>query len=117
METSKILDQASALTSTALSKFFADELIILFAGETRLTQTLPYIQLSANAEMLKQIFGDYILQTQKQTERLEKILESLSINPAGGSCVTMEALISETNEIIEKTPPGSSNSGAKDRAL
>lgn len=112
MQNSIILDRASQLTGSALSKFFAEELVAIHACETRLAETLPYVQLSAHAEPLKQSFGDYILQNQQQLFRLAQIFGILSINPGNAACGSMAALIAETNDTIDRTPPGTSTRDA-----
>lgn len=85
---------------TTLEDLLADELKDLYSAENQLVKALPKIAKAVDSEDLRSALEEYLKQTHKHVERLERICEKLEINPKGKKCLGMESLIGEGIEIL-----------------
>jgi ferritin-like metal-binding protein YciE len=91
-------------TSTEFNSFqdlFVNQLEDLYDAEQRLTQALPKMAGTADANQLRQAFQQHLTETQRHVSRLETIFRQLGIDPKRESCEAMKGLISEGEEVVD----------------
>ncbi len=100
-------ENTSALTDSQLGDFFADQLNEIFHAEQKIYTAWPQMQRAVHASTLKQLFGDYYVQVEKEVIRLEGIFTILNLPADGRNAEAIEGLLAEARAIMEKTAEGS----------
>ena len=86
----------------SLRDVFIHELKDLYSAEKQLTKALPKMAKAANNEELASAFEEHLSVTERQIERLEKVLSDLGETTKGSKCKGMEGLITEGEELISE---------------
>lgn len=85
-----------------LEDLYMDMLKDLYSAEKQLVKALPKMAKNAQSPDLQKAFQEHLRQTEKQVERIEKIVAELGGSPRGKKCMGMEGLIEEGNEIMKE---------------
>ena len=96
-----------------MDDLFFEELRDLYSAENQLLMALPQMASTANSKTLKSAFEQHLEETRHHVERLDKIFTELGQSPAGETCMAMQGLIAEGNQIIQM----SGDPDVKDAAL
>ena len=83
-----------------LMDLYIDQLQDVFSAEKQLTKALPKMAKAADDPELKTAFQDHLRVTEKQLERVAKILASLDKSPGRKKCEAMAGLIKEGSEMV-----------------
>lgn len=86
----------------SLKKIFEELLQDTYGAEQQLVKALPELAKAAHSEELQQAFEKHLKQTEKQTQRLEKIFSRLGIEKGSEKCEAMEGLVKEGQQIIKE---------------
>lgn len=89
-----------------LQSLYIQDLRELYNAENQIVQALTGMAASATRPELQQAFEMHKAQSQTQSERLEKIFQSLGENPNGMMSKGMFALIGEGKMLIMQKSPG-----------
>jgi ferritin-like metal-binding protein YciE len=90
----------------SLRTHLVEELTDLLDAENQLTKALPKMAASATNRQLKSAFEGHLRQTRGQIARLDKALRQLGERPRRKTCEAMQGLISEGEDVMNKTPEG-----------
>jgi ferritin-like metal-binding protein YciE len=85
-----------------LNDLFIHQLKDLYAAEQQLLQAMPKMEEKITSGELKRSMGRHREETQYQVNRLEKVFESLGVQPKAEKCKAMEGLLKETQEFMEE---------------
>jgi Uncharacterized protein conserved in bacteria len=86
----------------SLQKLYIDELRDLFSAEQMILEALPQMEKKASHPRLKAGFRSHAEQTQRHTERLQRIFSTLGTKPTGEQCKGMKGIIDEGKEVLKK---------------
>lgn len=89
-----------SLKLQSLNDVFVQELRDLYSAETQLVDALPKMVEAATAGELRSGFEAHLGQTKDHVNRLERIFNSLGLDPSGETCEAMKGLISEGKDYI-----------------
>jgi ferritin-like metal-binding protein YciE len=90
----------------SLRTHLVEELTDLLDAETQLTRALPRMAKSATTPALKAAFQRHLQETRGQIARLQKALRQLGERPRRKTCEAMQGLLTEGEEVMNKTPAG-----------
>jgi ferritin-like metal-binding protein YciE len=90
----------------SLRTHLIEELADLLDAETQLTKALPKMARAATTRPLKAAFQSHLAETRGHIMRLNKALRELGERPRRKTCEGMEGLISEGEDMMNKTPEG-----------
>lgn len=80
----------------------------LMSAEKQITKALPKLAKKCTEKKLSQALETHLKETEKQIERLEKIVEELGIKSSEmKTCKAMQGLLEEGDEITKEIPEGS----------
>ncbi|WP_266362494.1 YciE/YciF ferroxidase family protein [Tellurirhabdus rosea] len=85
-----------------VNELLEHELQDLYSAETQALEAYPTLIESAQDQQLKKAFEMHMKQTQKQVERLEKACELMGCDPEGETCVGIQGLIEETENVLDE---------------
>jgi ferritin-like metal-binding protein YciE len=83
-----------------LEDLFLEELKDIFDAEKRLLKALPKMAKAADDDVLTAAFTKHAKETQKQVDRLEKVFKHLKKTARGKTCIAMQGLITEGEELM-----------------
>ncbi|MFB6249335.1 MAG: ferritin-like domain-containing protein [Salinibacter sp.] len=89
-----------------LEDLLVEQLRDLYNAESQVQLALERWSEAADAEELRQLFGDRIEQASRHINRVQEICNALGVSPAGERCHGMQGLITEGDEYIEDSEPG-----------
>lgn len=89
----------------SLEELLIKELQDLYSAENLLVEALPKIQSAASSPELKDAIKKHLAETKQQVKRLETAFNTLQAEPTGETCLAMEGLINEANEILKSHAP------------
>lgn len=89
-----------------LKDLFEDGLKDMLSAEKQLVEALPKVAEAAYSEDLQHAVEHHLEQTQKQVQRLEKIMAYLKVEAGDKECEAMKGLIKEADEIIQNFQEG-----------
>jgi ferritin-like metal-binding protein YciE len=90
----------------SLRTHLVEELTDLLDAENQLTKALPKMAAAATSPALRKAFEKHLQETRGQIARLEKAFERLGERARRKTCEAMEGLITEGEEVMNKTPEG-----------
>lgn len=90
-----------------LKDFYVHELQDLFNAESRLIEALPKMAEKASSEDVRKAFSTHLDETREHKNRLQRIMDDLSVKPGGTKCEAMEGLIKESEQILKAQGDGS----------
>lgn len=73
----------------------------IYDAEQQALKALPQLMEAASAQELKAAFQQHMQETKGQVQRLEQIFDMMGQKPQGKTCVAMQGLIKEAQEIIK----------------
>jgi ferritin-like metal-binding protein YciE len=85
-----------------LRTLFHEQLKDVCSAEKQLTEAIPKMADAATTPELKQALNDHHRQTEQHLERAEKLLSQMNLTVGGKTCVAMEGLIKEGDEMIKE---------------
>ena len=83
-----------------LRDLYIQELKDLYSAEKQIVKALPKMAKAAKNRQLAAAFNQHLVQTKRQAERLEKLLESHKESTRGPKCAGMEGVLKEGDEMI-----------------
>ena len=81
---------------------YVDELKDLYSAEVQLLRGLTRMARAASSPELGDAFGDHLVETIGQIDRLEEIFDELRISPEGKVCKAMQGLLEEVFDAIQE---------------
>lgn len=78
----------------------------LYSAEQQALEAMPQLMEMTQNEQLRQAFTVHQRETEQQVERLEQIADQLGIETDGETCMAMQGLIEEAQELLSKLQPG-----------
>lgn len=96
----------------SLKGIFEELLQSTYDAEQQLIKALPEMSKAAENEDLQQAFDQHLKETERQAQRLEKIMDRLKIEKEDKPCKAMEGLVKEAQKIIKEHEAGTSRDAA-----
>jgi ferritin-like metal-binding protein YciE len=81
---------------------YHDQLKDMHSAEKQLTEALPKMLEAASSPDLKRAIQEHLAVTERQLERVSRLLESNNVSSGGKKCKAMEGLVEEASEIMKK---------------
>lgn len=78
----------------------------LYSAEQQALEAMPQIMEMVQSEQLRQAFTVHQRETEQQVVRLEQIAKQLGIDPKGETCLAMQGLIEEAQDLLDQLEPG-----------
>jgi ferritin-like metal-binding protein YciE len=94
-----------------LDALYTDLLKDLYSAEKQLVKALPKMAKAAQSMDLQRAFNEHLSQTERHVERIEKIFSGLSGSPRGKTCVGMEGIVKEGDEMMKETDKDALDAG------
>ena len=95
------------MTMQSLNDLFVHTLSDVYSAEVQLTKALPKMAEAATETQLVEGFKQHLEETKGHIERLDQVIQSLdSVEMENVTCVAMEGLIKEGEEIIQEVEEG-----------
>jgi ferritin-like metal-binding protein YciE len=79
----------------------------IYYAERQILKALPKMAKAAENPQLKEALTQHRQETQGQVERLQEAFDALGKRARGATCEAINALIEETEEVIDEFPEGS----------
>ncbi|WP_312368127.1 ferritin-like domain-containing protein [Stenotrophomonas sp.] len=89
-----------------VEELFIHELSDIYSAEKQLTKALPRLARAASNPDLALAFETHLEETQGQIERIDQVVEALSIRLKRIKCAAMEGLVEESKEAIDSIEKG-----------
>jgi len=89
------------MKTKTLKDLFIHELQDAYSAETQLVKALPDMADAATTAELKSGFRQHLSETQGQVKRLEQVCKSVGCEAENETCVAMQGLIAEGQEMAE----------------
>lgn len=86
---------------TTLDELIHDELKDIYSAETQIIGALPKMVKAAESRDLRAAFEKHLEQSRVHAQRIEEICNDLKITPSGKTCMGVEGLIKEGDEVIK----------------
>ena len=86
---------------TTLDELLEDELRDIYSAETQLIEALPQMAQAAESNDLRAALEKHLEQTRVHAQRIEDICNDLKTTPQGKTCMGMEGLIKEGEEVLQ----------------
>ena len=83
-----------------LNDLLIHQLKDLYGAEQQLLKAMPKMLQEATSTQLKDAFTQHMTETQNQVSRLEKVFQSLGLEPEAEKCKAMEGLLKEAEDVI-----------------
>ena len=81
---------------------YHEQLKDMYSAEKQLTEALPKMLEAANSPDLKRAIQEHLTVTERQLQRVSRLLESSNMSAGSKKCKAMEGLIEEASEILKK---------------
>lgn len=85
----------------SLMDLYTSELQDIYNAEKQIAKALPKMRDAATSPELRTAFEDHLEITERQAERIESILEGMSVKPGGKTCEAMKGIISEGEHLMK----------------
>jgi ferritin-like metal-binding protein YciE len=93
---------AISMSLDSLETLFIEELRDIYNGEKQIVRALPKMAKAAESPELEQAFTKHLRETERQVERLERILKDLGQAVRGKQCKGLQGILEEGKETLEK---------------
>jgi len=93
-------------TANGLRELFEAQLKDIYWAENALIKALPKMIKNASSSELVETLTDHLEVTGQQVSRLERVFDSLGLNPEAKKCEAMAGLIKEAEEIMSDNVKG-----------
>ena len=90
----------------ALEDLFLEELSAVYDAEKQLVEALPKVAAAATNSKLKMAIQEHLQETRGHVLNLEKAFAALAEQPEAKSCLVMQALVDEADDLIAKGQSG-----------
>ena len=87
---------------STLEDLFLHELQDLYSAENQIVKALPKMVKSASSQHLRSAFEKHLEETRGQVERLDQVFQLLNKSPKSKTCMGMQGLLSEGQELIDE---------------
>jgi len=78
----------------------------LYSAEKQALEAMPQLAQRVQSEQLRQAFQVHQRETEGQVARLEQIAQQLGIDPDGETCMAMEGLVEEAQNLLDQLEDG-----------
>lgn len=78
----------------------------LYSAEQQALEAMPQLMQQVQNEQLRQAFQVHQRETEQQVQRLEQIAQQLGIDPEGETCMAMQGLVEEAQDLLSQLEPG-----------
>lgn len=78
----------------------------LYSAEKQALEAMPELAQHVQNEQLRQAFDVHRRETEVQVTRLEQIAQQLGIDPNGETCLVMQGLIEEAQDLLDQLEEG-----------
>jgi ferritin-like metal-binding protein YciE len=85
-----------------LHRLFLEELADLLSAEQQLVKALPKMIKAAQSPDLKEAIEQHLEETRTHVERLEQAAESVGVKLKKKTCLAMQGLIDEAEDLVEE---------------
>jgi ferritin-like metal-binding protein YciE len=89
-----------------IEKLFVEELKDIYSAENQITKALPKMAKAATSDELRTAFEHHLRETEGQIQRLDRVFETLGVNPKGKTCDGMKGVLAEGEEVLKETEKG-----------
>ena len=89
----------------SLHDLYVVELKDLYNGEQQIIKALPKMAEAASSSELRTAFEHHLEQTREHLRRLEQIFQNLDESPKGQTCVGLEGIIEEGEDLMDEDAP------------
>lgn len=89
-----------------LEDLFVHELSDIYSAEKQLSKALPRLARAAENPDLQSAFTTHKEETEGQIERIDQVVDILSVKLKRMKCVAMEGLVEESKEVIDSIEKG-----------
>ena len=86
---------------TTLDELLEEELKDIYSAETQLIEALPQLAQAADSNDLRAALEKHLEQTRVHAQRIEDICNDLKTSAQGKTCMGMEGLIKEGEEVLQ----------------
>ncbi len=92
---------------STLKDLFLKELSDLYDAENQLTRALPNMSKATNSNELRTVIENHLNQTKNHVNRLKEIFNQLGEKPKRTTCLAMQGLIKEGDEVLKESEESS----------
>lgn len=78
----------------------------LYSAEKQALEAMPELAQRVQSDELRQAFMTHQRETEQQVQRLEQIAQQLGIDPDGQTCIAMQGLIEEVQDLLGQLETG-----------
>ena len=78
----------------------------LYSAEKQALEAMPELTHFVQSDLLRQAFDVHQRETEIQVTRLEQIARKLGIDPSGETCLAMQGLIEEAQDLLDQLEEG-----------
>lgn len=78
----------------------------LYSAEQQALEAMPQLLQQVQSDELRQAFQVHQRETEQQVTRLEQIAQQMGIEPEGETCMAMQGLIEEAQDLLAQLEPG-----------
>lgn len=89
-----------------MDEFMEHTIQDLYSAETQALEAMPQLAQRVQNEQLRQAFEVHQRETQQQVQRLEQIAQQLGIDTEGETCLGMQGLIEEAEDLLSQLEDG-----------
>lgn len=90
------------MSMSSLRELFVEQIQDMYSAETQLVEALPKMAEAATNDDLRAAFRNHLSETRNHVERLKDVLAELDEKPGQKTCMAMEGLVKEGDEIINQ---------------
>jgi ferritin-like metal-binding protein YciE len=89
-----------------MDEFMAHTIQDLYSAEQQALEAMPQLLQQVQSDELRQAFQVHQRETEQQVTRLEQIAQQMGIEPEGETCMAMQGLIEEAQDLLAQLEPG-----------
>ncbi|GAB4005158.1 ferritin-like domain-containing protein [Spirosoma migulaei] len=89
-----------------IDEFFEHTIQDIYSAEKQALETMPQLVERVQSEQLRQALQVHQRESESQVTRLEQIAKQLGIDPDGETCMAMQGLIEEAQDLLDQLEDG-----------
>jgi ferritin-like metal-binding protein YciE len=89
-----------------MDEFMEHTIQDLYSAEKQALEVMPQLAQRVQSDQLRQAFQVHQRETEGQVARLEQIAQQLGIEPEGETCLAMQGLIEEAQDLLSQLEDG-----------
>lgn len=78
----------------------------LYSAEKQALEAMPQLAQRVQSDQLRQAFQTHQRETEAQVTRLEQIAQQMGIDPDGETCMAMQGLVEEAQDLLDQLEDG-----------